>query len=81
MRDPRWERTGDSSGEDLFLVSQITGGFIRGMMGYYDTYLKAVPCGKRFFFLSMIVLIFSLLFLTIVTVRYKGGYLLFQPNH
>ncbi len=49
VRDPRWGRTGESFGEDPFLISQIGGGFVRGMMGYDPVYLKAVPCGKHFF--------------------------------
>ena len=49
VRDPRWGRTGESYGEDPFLVSQIAGGFVRGMMGNDDTYLKTVPCGKHYF--------------------------------
>ena len=48
-RDPRWGRTGESYGEDPFLISQIAGGFIRGLMGSDPDYLKAVPCGKHFF--------------------------------
>ena len=48
-RDPRWGRTGESYGEDPFLISQIAGGFIRGLMGYDPDYLKAVPCGKHYF--------------------------------
>ncbi len=49
IRDPRWGRTGESFGEDPFLVSKIAGGFIRGMMGDDDKYLKAVPNGKHYF--------------------------------
>ena len=49
MRDPRWGRTGESFGEDPFLISEIGGGFIRGMMGDDPVYLKAVPCGKHYF--------------------------------
>ena len=49
VRDPRWGRTGESFGEDPFLISQIAGGFIRGMMGNDPVYLKAVPCGKHYF--------------------------------
>lgn len=49
IRDPRWGRTGESFGEDPFLVSEIAGGFVRGMMGYDATYLKTVPCGKHYF--------------------------------
>jgi beta-glucosidase len=49
VRDPRWGRTGESYGEDPFLISEIGGGFIRGMMGYDPDYLKSVPCGKHYF--------------------------------
>ncbi|MBN2001306.1 glycoside hydrolase family 3 C-terminal domain-containing protein [candidate division KSB1 bacterium] len=49
IRDPRWGRTGESYGEDPFLVSEIAGGFVRGMMGSDATYLKTVPCGKHYF--------------------------------
>ncbi|GAT63443.1 glycoside hydrolase family 3 C-terminal domain-containing protein [Paludibacter jiangxiensis] len=48
-RDPRWGRTGETFGEDPFLISQISSGFIRGLMGDDPKYLKAVPCGKHFF--------------------------------
>ena len=49
VRDPRWGRTGESYSEDPFLISQIAGGFIRGIMGSDPVYLKAVPTGKHFF--------------------------------
>ncbi|OFY65834.1 MAG: glycoside hydrolase [Bacteroidetes bacterium RBG_13_42_15] len=49
VRDPRWGRTGESFGEDPFLVSQIGSGFIQGLMGDDPVYLKAVPCGKHYF--------------------------------
>ena len=48
IRDPRWGRTGESYGEDPFLVSQIAGGFVRGMTGDHPKYLKAVPCAKHY---------------------------------
>jgi len=48
-RDPRWGRTAESFGEDPFLVSQIGGGFVQGLMGDDPLYLKAVPCGKHYF--------------------------------
>jgi beta-glucosidase len=48
-RDPRWGRTAETFGEDPFLVSKISSGFIRGLMGDDPVYLKAVPCGKHFF--------------------------------
>ena len=49
VRDPRWGRTGEAYGEDPFLVSQIAGGFVRGMMGCEPGYLKTVPCAKHYF--------------------------------
>lgn len=48
-RDPRWGRTAETFGEDPFLVSEISSGFIRGLMGDDPTYIKAVPTGKHFF--------------------------------
>ncbi|HVO75383.1 MAG TPA: glycoside hydrolase family 3 C-terminal domain-containing protein [Ignavibacteriaceae bacterium] len=48
-RDPRWGRTAETFGEDPFLVSQIGGGFVQGLMGDDPVYLKAVPCGKHYF--------------------------------
>ncbi|MEO8173972.1 MAG: glycoside hydrolase family 3 C-terminal domain-containing protein, partial [Sediminibacterium sp.] len=47
-RDPRWGRTAETFGEDPFLVSKISSGFIKGLMGDDPTYLKTVPCGKHF---------------------------------
>ncbi len=49
VRDPRWGRTGESYGEDPFLVEQIAGGFVRGMVGDDPEYLKTVPCAKHYF--------------------------------
>ena len=49
IRDPRWGRTGESYGEDPFLVSQIASGFVRGMVGSDPDYLKTVPCAKHYF--------------------------------
>ena len=49
IRDPRWGRTGETYGEDPFLVSQIAAGFVKGMMGENPTYLKTVPCAKHYF--------------------------------
>jgi beta-glucosidase len=48
-RDPRWGRTAESFGEDPFLVSEISSGFVQGLMGDDPVYLKAVPCGKHYF--------------------------------
>lgn len=47
-RDPRWGRTAETFGEDPFLVSRISSGFIQGLMGDDPVYLKTVPCGKHF---------------------------------
>jgi beta-glucosidase-like glycosyl hydrolase len=49
VRDPRWGRTGESYGEDPFLVSQIAAGFVQGMMGDDNTYIKSVPTAKHYF--------------------------------
>ena len=49
VRDPRWGRTGETFGEDPFLVSRIAAGFVRGMMGRDPQYLKAVPTAKHYF--------------------------------
>ena len=49
VRDPRWGRTGESYGEDPFLISRIGSGFVQGLMGNDPVYLKAVPCGKHYF--------------------------------
>ncbi|MFO7671114.1 MAG: glycoside hydrolase family 3 C-terminal domain-containing protein, partial [Bacteroidales bacterium] len=49
IRDPRWGRTGETYGEDPYLVSQMAGGFVRGMTGDDPLYLKAVPCAKHYF--------------------------------
>src|SRR5512145_1680498 len=40
-RDPRWGRTAETFGEDPYLVSQISSGFIQGLMGNDPVYLKA----------------------------------------
>lgn len=49
IRDPRWGRTGESYGEDPFLVSQIAAGFVRGMVGDDPDYIQSVPCAKHYF--------------------------------
>ena len=49
VRDPRWGRTGESFGEDPFLISRVAGGFVRGMMGNDPTYYKTVPTAKHYF--------------------------------
>ena len=49
VRDPRWGRTGESFGEDPFLISRMASGFIQGMMGNDSVYLKTVPTAKHYF--------------------------------
>lgn len=49
VRDPRWGRTGESFGEDPFLVSEMGGAFVRGFMGNDPVYLKSVPTAKHYF--------------------------------
>ena len=49
VRDPRWGRTGESYGEDPFLVAEMAAGFVRGFMGSDPKYLKAVPTAKHYF--------------------------------
>lgn len=49
IRDPRWGRTGESYGEDPFLSAVMSGGYVRGLMGKDEKYLKAVPCAKHYF--------------------------------
>jgi beta-glucosidase len=48
VRDPRWGRTGESYGEDPFLVSAIASGFVKGLMGNDPKYLKSVPSAKHY---------------------------------
>lgn len=48
VRDPRWGRTGETYGEDPFLVSHIAAGFVRGLMGDDPDYLKIVPTAKHY---------------------------------
>lgn len=49
VRDPRWGRTGESYGEDPYLVSVMAGGYVRGLMGPDSKYMKAVPTAKHYF--------------------------------
>ncbi|HKM92673.1 MAG TPA: glycoside hydrolase family 3 C-terminal domain-containing protein [Prolixibacteraceae bacterium] len=48
IRDPRWGRTGESYGEDPYLVSQIAGSFVQGLLGDDSKYLKTVPSAKHY---------------------------------
>ncbi len=49
IRDPRWGRTGESFGEDPFLVSEMGIAFVKGFTGDDPYYLKAVPTAKHYF--------------------------------
>lgn len=49
IRDPRWGRTGESFGEDPYLIDVIGNAYIRGFMGNDPKYIKAVPTGKHYF--------------------------------
>jgi beta-glucosidase len=48
VRDPRWGRTMEAYGEDPYLISQCTMGYIRGMQGDDPRYLKAAATIKHF---------------------------------
>lgn len=47
-RDPRWGRTGETYGEDPFLVSRMGVAYIKGFQGDHPKYLKAIPAPKHF---------------------------------
>ena len=47
-RDPRWGRSDDNYGEDPYLTAQTAGGFVNGMQGDDEKYLKTVPALKHF---------------------------------
>jgi len=47
-RDPRWGRAEENYGEDPYLTGQLAGGFVDGMQGDDDTYLKTVATVKHF---------------------------------
>jgi beta-glucosidase len=46
-RDPRWGRTEESSGEDPYLVSKLSEGYIAGLHGDDPTYLLAASTLKH----------------------------------
>lgn len=48
FRDPRWGRGHETLGEDPYLSSRLGAGFVRGIQGDDDTYLKAAACAKHF---------------------------------
>ncbi len=42
-RDPRWGRNHESYGEDPYLTSQISLGYVEGIQGDHPRYLKPLP--------------------------------------
>lgn len=47
-RDPRWGRTGETYGEDPYLVGKYGAAFVRGLQGSDPDQLKAVATPKHF---------------------------------
>ncbi len=47
-RDPRWGRNHESYGEDPFLTTQIGSGFVKGMQGDDEKYLKTIATVKHY---------------------------------
>jgi beta-glucosidase len=47
-RDPRWGRTEETYGEDVFLAKKFITNFIRGMQGDDPKYLKTIATVKHF---------------------------------
>lgn len=48
FRDPRWGRGHETLGEDPYLSSRLGTGFVHGIQGRDDKYLKAAACAKHF---------------------------------
>ena len=47
-RDPRWGRTEECYGEDVFLAGELTAAYTRGLAGADSTYMKTIPTLKHF---------------------------------
>ena len=47
-RDPRWGRTEEAYGEDVFLAGEMTAAYTKAMAGDNGTYLKTIPTLKHF---------------------------------
>lgn len=47
-RDPRWGRTEEAYGEDVFLAGEMTAALTKGMAGDDPVYLKVLPTLKHF---------------------------------
>ncbi len=48
FRDPRWGRGHETYGEDPYLTSRLGIGFVKGMQGNDEKYLKTAACAKHF---------------------------------
>eukprot|EP01084_Bolivina_argentea_P283724 486013_1 len=48
FRDPRWGRGQETPGEDPFVTSRYAIGFVKGMQGSDNKYLKTSACCKHF---------------------------------
>ena len=47
FRDPRWGRGHETFGEDPYLTSRMGIGYIRGLQGHDEKFLKAAACVKH----------------------------------
>ncbi|MBQ8965040.1 glycoside hydrolase family 3 C-terminal domain-containing protein [Ruminococcus sp.] len=48
VRDPRWGRTEEAYGEDVFLAGELTAAYTKGMAGEDSEYLLTLPALKHF---------------------------------
>lgn len=48
FRDPRWGRGHETYGEDPYLTSRLGVGFIKGLQGDDEKYLKTAACAKHY---------------------------------
>lgn len=48
FRDPRWGRGHETYGEDPYLTARLGVGYIKGMQGDNEKYLKTAACAKHF---------------------------------
>ena len=47
FRDPRWGRGHETFGEDPYLTSRLGIGFVKGLQGHDEKYMKAAACVKH----------------------------------
>jgi len=48
FRDPRWGRGHETYGEDPYLTSRLGVGYVHGLQGHDENYLKAAACAKHY---------------------------------